>query len=332
MATFPDHSSIRGWQVPSLTTTLTLISIAILTIVTSFLLLVFYTSNNAPRSRSSTGATKWPIHILIVLGSGGHTAEMLLMLQHAPLDPTCYTHRTYVVSSGDSFSSSKAVEFEQSLASRNVSGSNGSRKHLKEGENSASSTTCLESSSDLPYSIITVPRARRVHQSLLTAPISTLHCLWACFLVLQGKHPEQRRPAPQSPDSSRTQQRFDIQVPTGYPDIILTNGPATAVCIILAAKILRLLNSIFPHIYSFLRRSAQRNFSSPPPPPPPPRPRSDKYLRIIFVESWARVTTLSLSGKLVLPLVDRFLVQWDTLEGYSSLLGGKAEYAGTLVA
>lgn len=33
--------------------------------------------------------------------------------------------------------------------------------------------------------------------------------------------------------------------------------------------------------------------------------------KIIYVESWARVTSLSLSGKILRPLVDKFIVQWD---------------------
>ena len=48
--------------------------------------------------------------ILIVLGSGGHTAEMLRLIE--PLDFDKYTRRVYVVSSGDSLSESKAQAFE----------------------------------------------------------------------------------------------------------------------------------------------------------------------------------------------------------------------------
>src|SRR5947207_8439032 len=53
-----------------------------------------------------------PTHLLVVLGSGGHTAEMLTMMRRLPLLAQKYTHRTYVVSSGDGFSAQKAVEFE----------------------------------------------------------------------------------------------------------------------------------------------------------------------------------------------------------------------------
>src|SRR5436305_793642 len=85
-----------------------------------------------------------PTHLLIVLGSGGHTAEMLTMLHRLPLLAQKYTHRTYVVSSGDSFSAQKADEFEKQLDTT------GAR--------------------DEAYDIVIVRRARRVHQTLLTTP------------------------------------------------------------------------------------------------------------------------------------------------------------------
>ena len=52
-----------------------------------------------------------------------------------------------------------------------------------------------------------------------------------------------------------------------------------------------------------------------------------KWIKLIYVESFARVTTLSLSGKLLYTFVDRFLIQWPYLkEKYP-----KAEYKGILV-
>lgn len=256
-----------------------------------------------------------PTHLLIVLGSGGHTAEMISMLQRAPLDPTLYTHRTYVVSSGDAFSAQKAVEFEESVLLQ--SGMPGKDERSTYGGDAAADINSkdLRSESDptsatKAYTIVTVPRARRIHQSLLTAPFSTLHCFWACLCVLRGKIPGQ-------------------QVHPTYPDLILTNGPATAVCVILAARLLRLLNGLFS-----LRPRIKEDGNSPIQEP-------SGTLRTIFIESWARVTTLSLSGKIVLPLVDRFLVQWSGLEGRvgwnaSWILGRgsppkRAEFVGALV-
>ena len=225
------------------------------------------------------------------------------MLRRMQLDPSVYTYRTYVVSAGDYFSASKAVEFEQSLSGRKQV--EGKRQNRAIGD--ATSNPDISGH----YSIVTVPRARRIHQSYLTAPFSTLQCLWACLLVLRGLHPDQR---------PFLRMRF------GYPDVILANGPATAVCVILAARILRFfhnLAALSPFRASSIGKSQQGRKGDT---------LSDFQLRTIFVESWARVTTLSLSGKLLLPFVDRFLVQWPALEGRRSWKGArKTEYVGALV-
>lgn len=51
-------------------------------------------------------------HLMVLLGSGGHTGEMIRLLDS--LDVAEYS-RTYVCSSGDSTSLGKAMEFEESL-------------------------------------------------------------------------------------------------------------------------------------------------------------------------------------------------------------------------
>lgn len=222
--------------------------------------------------------------MLIVLGSGGHTAEMLSMLRRMPLDPNTYTFRTYIVTSGDSFSAKKAAEFEATL-----------RAQYKDSKHTQNQD----------YEIITVPRARRVHQSYLTAPFSTIQCFWACLQVLRGRHADQQR------------SKRDSASP--YPDLILTNGPATAVCVILGAKLLRFWIALSALL---LLKSSQTSNNS----------ATTSPLRTVFIESWARVTTLSLSGKLLLPFVDRFLVQWPNLEGKQAWRGmRKAEFVGTII-
>jgi beta-1,4-N-acetylglucosaminyltransferase len=201
------------------------------------------------------------------------------------LDQSKYTYRTYVVSSGDNFSATKAVEFET--------------KYL----NQIQKTTTKDRKLAESYTIVTVPRARRVHQTYLTAPFSTLRSFWACLFVLCGQHADQE-PLPSSMVSP-------------YPDAILTNGPATAVCVILAARLLR-----FHHYIESLLSLPRAESSTP----------TNYQLRTVFIESWARVTTLSLSGKILLPFADRFLVQWPALEGKRAWKGmRKTEYVGMLV-
>ncbi len=223
-----------------------------------------------------------PTRLLIVLGSGGHTAEMLALLRN--LDPHSYTHRTYVVSSGDAFSAGKAREFEQALRSQEMEKdpsptAEQSLRNLRKGD------TRVDLDQQSSYEIVTVPRARRVHQSLFTTPFSAIKCLISCLSVLRHVN------TPQSPDSPLAR----------YPDLILTNGPGTAVIVILASLILRFFNVDGAN--------------------------SPRKMRTIYIESWARVRRLSLSGQLLLPVVDRFIVQWEQLRNLTE----KGEYLGVLL-
>ena len=78
------------------------------------------------------------------------------------------------------------------------------------------------------------------------------------------------------------------------PQLILCNGPGTCVLICYSAFILRLFGVYQP--------------------------------MIVYVESFCRVKTLSLSGKLIYPIADKFIVQWRGLMSDYS----RAEYLGRI--
>ena len=90
-----------------------------------------------------------------------------------------------------------------------------------------------------------------------------------------------------------------------YPDLVIANGPATATVLIFASLLLR---------FTYM-------------------PGTATTLRCIYVESWARVRTLSLSAKLLLMTgaCERVLVQWRALEKRGPSLGRGAEFRGSLV-
>ncbi|MCJ1340550.1 UDP-N-acetylglucosamine transferase subunit [Bachmanniomyces sp. S44760] len=209
-----------------------------------------------------------PTHLLVVLGSGGHTAEMFSLLRD--LDPTFYTYRTYVISAGDDFSANKAHEFEQSL-------------NAKAGGPTAAI---------LSYRIFFVPRARLIHQSIFTAPLSSLRCFLSCISVLCSKYRIPRSPT--------------LPTRSPFPDLIVANGPATATILILASLLLR-----------FLGISG-----------------TDGKMRCIYIESWARVRRMSLSGRILSSLgaCDRMIVQWKALSGAAGNGKGKGpEFRGALI-
>ncbi|WFD20266.1 N-acetylglucosaminyldiphosphodolichol N-acetylglucosaminyltransferase [Malassezia caprae] len=87
---------------------------------------------------------------MAILGSGGHTAEMLAMLQALPRD--AYAPRLYVVSSGDTHSLAKARDIEGGQLAAH------------------------------PLQALQIPRARRVQQSWASTPFSVawsvLFSLW----------------------------------------------------------------------------------------------------------------------------------------------------------
>lgn len=184
------------------------------------------------------------------------------------LNPNKYTHRTYVISSGDGFSASKAVNFERMLEARTSPSTLRATAKITNQERSRSQTPS--------YSIHFVPRARRIHQSLLTTPVSSVRCLKACLSLLRSP------------------------TPPIYPDLILINGPGTSVIVLIASLLLR-----------FFAVSG-----------------SQGKMRSIYIESWARVKRLSLSGRILVAVgaVDRVLVQWEELSER-----GFGEYMGCLV-
>ena len=79
------------------------------------------------------------------------------------------------------------------------------------------------------------------------------------------------------------------------PDVILLNGPGT--CIPIAYMLF---------LFKFLGLN---------------------HTKIIYIESLARVKRLSLSGRLIMPITDRFIVQWEPLYKQYS----RAEFYGILM-
>ncbi|XP_045112639.1 UDP-N-acetylglucosamine transferase subunit ALG14 homolog [Portunus trituberculatus] len=97
------------------------------------------------------------VKTLVVLGSGGHTVEMLKMV--AALDPVKYSPRMYVVADTDEISHKKLLEVEKDFKD--------------EGH----------------YMVEVVPRTREVGQSWITSAFTTLHALISSLLVLVRHRP-----------------------------------------------------------------------------------------------------------------------------------------------
>jgi len=190
--------------------------------------------SNTPSSAALKGC-----RLAIFLGSGGHTGEMLRLL--TALDFARYTPRTYIISSGDSLSLAKVSELEAA------------RADLEDSESGRAKPA---------WTAKVIPRARKVHQSFWTAPITTVYSFGTCLQLF-------------------TLPSFLPGGTGARVDLILLNGPGSCVPIAIAAFLPRLIGLHSP--------------------------------QLIYIESLARVKSLSLSGKILRIFVDRFFVQWTGL-------------------
>ncbi|BGO90801.1 hypothetical protein NBRC10512_000136 [Rhodotorula toruloides] len=167
---------------------LLIVLVVLLVAVTAARLLqvVLRTHNRSRRSRQTDEAS-----LAVFLGSGGHTAEMMRLVAH--LDWRRFSGRTWIISSEDLLSEAKALALEKQIGS---------------GE----------------FRILRIPRARRVHQSYLTSPFTTLYSLAYCLWHIAV-----------APLLDSRQRRV-------FADVVLLNGPGSCVPIICAAFLPRLVS------------------------------------------------------------------------------------------
>ncbi|XP_039983256.1 UDP-N-acetylglucosamine transferase subunit ALG14 homolog isoform X4 [Xiphias gladius] len=91
--------------------------------------------------------TKGPIAVLVVAGSGGHTTEILRLMECLS---AAYKPRHYVIADTDRMSEEKICTFESS------------KQH---------------SDSESQFTICRIPRSREVHQSWSSSVVSSLNAL-----------------------------------------------------------------------------------------------------------------------------------------------------------
>ena len=198
-------------------------------------------------SPSSLVPPRRTIPTLVVLGSGGHTTEMLKLVSQ--LNPLIYTPIHYCYASTDTTSLSKLKSFEPLPPNK--------------------STTFHP-----------LPRPREVGQSYVSSIVPTL------LTVLHSL-------------------RLYLSL---RPELLLVNGPSTALPLVYVSFLHRLLVGWLPRL-------------------PGSRPAPGETTKVVFVESFARVNTLSLTGKLAYPVADEFVVHWEELARKFR----KARYEGRII-
>lgn len=98
--------------------------------------------------------TSEPQRLMVVLGSGGHTKEILVLVKSIG---AIYTPRSYIVAENDKFSTEKVTQLQQSLRDDN-------------------------------YVTLELPRSRQVHQSYFSSIFTSLKAIAYAFpIVIKGR-------------------------------------------------------------------------------------------------------------------------------------------------
>lgn len=185
---------------PSLGLVLILLAISLLLLLRLWSVLPARNTRRPQRNSDDSAKFDNPSHhtVAVFLGSGGHTTELLQLV--SALATARYVQRIYLVSSGDRFSLEKAKDLERRLSS---------------------------TSSDKPSAkVIQIPRARKVHQSFLTTPLTLARSIAFC-LDHVALRPLVRRASKHGGGKGI------------LAHVILMNGPATCVPIVAAVYVLR---------------------------------------------------------------------------------------------
>ncbi|KAI2778832.1 glycosyltransferase family 1 protein [Daldinia loculata] len=186
--------------------------------------------------------TEMPFYVLLVCGSGGHTTEMIKMVERSIRSEGPHSHRRWAVGYGDDLSYKRVMDFERRLNSRFTS------HNLRAGT----------------YDIMFFHRSRAVHQSWWTTPFTVYDCTNDVFDILTT-------PAP-----NPTITEFKM------PGVVVTDGPGTGLVFIVCVYLMKFFGLVH-----------------------------EDSMKCVFVESWARVNSLSFSGTLIkhLQLADVFVIQ-----------------------
>ena len=136
------------------------------------------TPYKAKKQRPSTQQqTKGPLKTLVVLGSGGHTTEMLHLIKH--LDPSKYDPIRFIVATTDTTSERRVLAFAKKAETNRT----------KERSNPTILTPLADPSSSRDY-YYKIPRSREVGQSYITSVATTLWSFVYAVLLVARIRPD----------------------------------------------------------------------------------------------------------------------------------------------
>ncbi|XP_046561460.1 UDP-N-acetylglucosamine transferase subunit ALG14 homolog [Haliotis rubra] len=129
-------------------------------ILTYLLYRIVFVTVNGKHNPSNADKRKDPASLMVVVGSGGHTREVLCLVRQLG---SHYSPRYYIIADTDKMSEHKVHALEES------------RKEEQE---------------ESQYFVIRIPRSRNVKQSWVTTVLSTLYAAVYTFPVVFRRKPE----------------------------------------------------------------------------------------------------------------------------------------------
>ncbi|KAG8323383.1 UDP-N-acetylglucosamine transferase subunit [Homalodisca vitripennis] len=134
------------------------LSFILVFIVRTILLMVFTVKGYRKKSKRLSQDS---VKTVIVIGSGGHTSEMMYLVES--LHPVRYSPRLYIMASSDLWSEQKVHELESKLKTND--------RQSK-------------------YEVFKIPRSRSVHQSYFTSVFTTLYAILSSIPIMLKFNPE----------------------------------------------------------------------------------------------------------------------------------------------
>ncbi|CAD7923567.1 unnamed protein product [Amoebophrya sp. A120] len=224
-------------------------------------------------NRAKSGG-KDKVDCVAVLGSGGHTSELLQLVDG--FDPTLFQFH-FIATSSDPYCVKLLTRHGFTVVQDGINergnnkGIDGKRKDKPEVDEQQINADPTSTTKKLVH-LYRIRRSRQVGEGWVSSAwntfASSLQCLWLWYKVPVFRQSH----------------------------LLLVNGPGVCIPVVFSALFFEMLG-----LHNCKGATANSKATQ------------QQHLRLIFVESFARTQSISLTGRILRPVCDRFIVQWMNL-------------------